>query len=206
MNKFLSIVLLFLCSLSLNAKYWGIICPDLDSAYKFEVMRNKDWSAAWITSLDKNGGVSNTMEAFFKFEEKSIILNYIEANSLRSISMGLPSGDLTKTIDVIWQASNYPFSADTKYKCYDINGITDDIKQKIENSLAFKSFLQEAKKNLNLEIMTDFFYNLIMIESTQDKTFFIIEVNWATPEKNCTTSFRVSSDFTDISLQFFVCD
>jgi len=38
-----------------------------------------------ITSLDNNGQVTNTMEAFFKLEEKAIMLNYIEANSLNRV-------------------------------------------------------------------------------------------------------------------------
>ncbi len=211
MIKFLSIGLVFLCSLSAGAKYWGLICPDLDSAYKFEVMRNKDWSAAWITSLDNNGQVSNKMEAFFKLEEKAIMLNCIEANGLRGITMGLPSGDLTKTSSVMWQPSNYPFSTGSIYTCYDINGITNEIIQKIEVSDTFKQVLQEAKMSLNLKESPEFFYNLVMVNSTKEKTIFIIEVNWATPEKNCTTRLNVSSDFTEISLQstdeqMFVCD
>jgi len=76
---------------------------------------------------------------------------------------------------------------------------------------AFKKFLQEAKMSLNLKESPEFFYNLVMVNSMKEKTIFIIEVNWATPEKNCTTHLNVSSDFTEISLQstdeqMFVCD
>ena len=212
MIKFLSICVLFIYSLSLAAdNHWSLICLVSNSAYKFEIMDYKDWSAAWIISLDEKGKIANSMEAFFTLTEKTIELNYIEANNLREITIGLPSGSIMKPTLAKWLASKYPYSTDSIMTCYDTNGITKEIKQKIQSSDAFKNFLQQTKATMNLEQSSEFFYNLVMVDAQKENIRFIIEINWIMADKNCTARLSASSDFSDISLELtddkmLICD
>lgn len=201
---------LFTFSLSAASEYWGVICPGAENSYKFEVIRNNTWSSAMITNLNKNGQSTNVMEAFFNVDE-SIQLQIIEANTLREITMDLPSGDLTKPTQVRWEKSNYPFGESFTHTCYDTNGFTSQIIQKIKKSNAFNRFLNEAKMRLDLTTPKEFFYDLVNVSFSEKMTTFFIDVRWSMAQKECTTRFTASSDFTEVSLEssgedMFVCD
>ncbi len=211
MTTRLLISIVFTFSLSGAADYWGVICPSLSDTYKFEVTRNKDWSSAMISNLDKGGQTTNVTEAFFELQENAIQLSVIEANKLRGITMELPSGDLMKPTQVTWEASNYPFSQRSSHICYDINGLTQEIIQKIEKSDGFTVFLSEAQDQLNLTQSTEFFYDLVTLSYYEDRPTFFIDVKWSMDEKDCTTRLIVSSDLSQVSLEssgddMFVCD
>lgn len=125
--------------------------------------------------------------------------------------MELPSGDLMKPTQVMWEASNYPFSQTSNHICYDINGLTSEIIQKIEKSDGFKAFLREAQTRLKLTPSTEFFYDLVTVSYHEDRPTFFIDVKWSMDEKDCTTRLIISSDFSHVSLEssgddMFVCD
>lgn len=177
----------------------SVICPTREGAYRIDIMKNQHWSAAMINNMDLYGNGTNSMEAFFKESDGSFELQVIEGNQLRKITMEKPSGDLKKTTKITWAPSIYGFGRTQTDICYDSNGITPEIKQKIVKTQGYESLMYHIQTELSLSKKPEVELSLLTVNSMRETIVFLMEMRWMHEDQDCVALIEIANDFGTIT-------
>ncbi|MCA9507022.1 MAG: hypothetical protein KC505_01195, partial [Myxococcales bacterium] len=137
----------------------------------------------------------------FERNEEQFEIQKIEANSFRKISMEMPSGSLLVPSQTTWEPSVYGFfDQATTDLCYDVNGITPEIKEKILQSKTVQDFFAQDKSEFK-EIDSQADLLLTLVSKVDGQLTFTFEIIWSIDEKDCSAQINTTSDFESVILQ-----
>lgn len=186
------------------ADSWSVICEGDQESYEVQIMKLKEYTSATINIFSNSGQERGSIEAFVKIKPDVFKLSIIEANSLRTIWVDKPTGDIRLPTTMVWAPSPYTkhfgggWSALT---CYDMNGMVPEVIEEIETSEAFLKLGAQMQGDFDVSMPKEIDYSLAMVTTNKDQTVFRINAQWSILNKDCHATFMANSDFTEVSIE-----